>query len=119
MLFYKEGRLRLTIDGPEFICIRLASFFHKSQSNSNWLTQITQKHILCCSSIHEQFGLKVQLDPGAHQNRVFLNLISFFLKKSVYLCIWLLLILVEACEFLVAACGIWFPDQGSNPGPLH
>ena len=24
-----------------------------------------------------------------------------------------------ACELLVAACGIQFPDQGSNPGPLH
>ena len=22
------------------------------------------------------------------------------------------------CEFLVVACGIWFPDQGLNPGPL-
>ena len=21
--------------------------------------------------------------------------------------------------FLVVACEIWFPDQGSNPGPLH
>ena len=27
--------------------------------------------------------------------------------------------LVEACELLVAACGIKFPDQGLNPGPLH
>jgi hypothetical protein len=26
---------------------------------------------------------------------------------------------VEACEPLVEACGIWFPDQKSNPGPLH
>ena len=22
-------------------------------------------------------------------------------------------------KLLVAACGIWFPDQGLNPGPLH
>ena len=22
-------------------------------------------------------------------------------------------------DLLVAACGIWFPDQGSNLGPLH
>ena len=28
-------------------------------------------------------------------------------------------LLVVACELLVAACGILFPDQGSNPGPLH
>ena len=27
--------------------------------------------------------------------------------------------LVVACKLLVAACGIQFPDQGSNLGPLH
>ena len=27
--------------------------------------------------------------------------------------------LVVACELLVVTCGIQFPDQGSNPGPLH
>ena len=27
--------------------------------------------------------------------------------------------LVEACEFLVVACVIQLPDQGSNPGPLN
>ena len=27
--------------------------------------------------------------------------------------------LVVACELSVAACGIKFPDQGWNPGPLH
>ena len=27
--------------------------------------------------------------------------------------------LVAAFRLLVVACGIWFPDQGSNPGPLH
>ena len=27
--------------------------------------------------------------------------------------------LVEACKLLIAARGIHFPDQGSNPGPLH
>ena len=27
--------------------------------------------------------------------------------------------LVVACKLLVAACGIRFPDQGSNPGSLH
>ena len=27
--------------------------------------------------------------------------------------------LAVACKLLLAACGIWFPDQGSNPGPLH
>ena len=28
-------------------------------------------------------------------------------------------LLVAAYELLAAACGIYFPDQGSNPGPLH
>ena len=27
--------------------------------------------------------------------------------------------LVAACELLIAACGIQFPDQGLNLGPLH
>ena len=27
--------------------------------------------------------------------------------------------LVAACELLVAECGIQFPNQGMNPGPLH
>ena len=27
--------------------------------------------------------------------------------------------LVAACHLLVAACGFWFPDQKSYPGPLH
>ena len=27
--------------------------------------------------------------------------------------------LVAAFRLLVATCGIWFPDQGSNPSPLH
>ena len=26
---------------------------------------------------------------------------------------------IAACELLVVACGIYLPDQGSNPGPLH
>ena len=33
--------------------------------------------------------------------------------------IFLFFNLVAPCELLVAACGIYFPDQGSNLGPLH
>ena len=29
------------------------------------------------------------------------------------------MILAAACELLVEACGIQFPDQGLNPGLLH
>ena len=28
-------------------------------------------------------------------------------------------LLVAACKLLVVVCGIYFPDQGSNLGPLH
>ena len=34
----------------------------------------------------------------------------------IYLFRW---VFVVACGLLVAACGIQFPDQGSNPGPLR
>ena len=53
---------------------------------------------------------------------------SFFKKKKkVYLSIFMCQVLVvacrifltEACELLVAKCGIMFPDQGLNLGLLH
>ena len=65
---------------------------------------------------------------------------SLFLFFNIYLCIWLHgsqfhlyplshqgspqvrrmgpLIFVAACQLLVVACGIKFPDEGLNPGPL-
>ena len=33
--------------------------------------------------------------------------------------IWLRLFFIATYELLVAACGIQFPNQGSNPGLLH
>ena len=48
-----------------------------------------------------------------------------FLKKYIYLFgsagswLWHVGSLVEACKWSPVACGIQFPDQGSNPGPLH
>ena len=33
--------------------------------------------------------------------------------------IWLCRILFAACELLAVACGIYFPSQGANPGPLN
>ena len=36
----------------------------------------------------------------------------------MYSFIWLYQVSPVACELLVAACGIWFPNQGSNLGPL-
>ena len=35
-----------------------------------------------------------------------------FKNIYIYLFIWL-------CQVLVKSCGIYFPDQGLNPGPLH
>ena len=40
-----------------------------------------------------------------------LHLLLFF--------IWMCWVLVVACKLLVEASGIQFPDQGSDPGPLH
>ena len=55
------------------------------------------------------------------------GMVDFF--KNIYLFIWLHQVLIAACgifslhcsiqDFLVAACGIQFPDQGLNRGPLH
>ena len=48
------------------------------------------------------------------------NCILFFFKFCLIdWLIWLRQVLVVACEHLVVACGISFPDQGLNPGFLH
>ena len=44
--------------------------------------------------------------------------ISFLFKKRIYL-FGLSGSLAAACKLLVMSYGILFPDQGSNPGPLH
>ena len=41
-----------------------------------------------------------------------MSLTIFLFFKKIFLFIW-------QCQVLVIACGIYFPDQGSNPGPLH
>ena len=41
---------------------------------------------------------------------------------SIYLFICLHRVFIVPCgifDLFIAACGMWFPDQGSNPGPLH
>ena len=50
----------------------------------------------------------------------------FYFFKYFYLFIWLCQVLAVACKILVPACelsvmayGIYFPNQGSNSGPLH
>ena len=57
----------------------------------------------------------------------FTGLLIFLFLKKLFLFIWLgwTLVMVHwifSCSMWilpVAASGIWFPDQGSNPGPLH
>lgn len=46
--------------------------------------------------------------------------VLFFLKRILlFLFIWLRQLLVATCKLLAVTCGVWFPDQESNPGPLH
>ena len=45
-------------------------------------------------------------------------MVFFFIRLNIYLFIWPHRVLAAACELLVAANGIEFPDQGSNPDPL-
>ena len=49
------------------------------------------------------------LHPAVHTTDLFLKFI---------LCIWLCWVLAVTCKLLAAACGISFPDQGWNLGPL-
>ena len=60
--------------------------------------------------------IKQQLS-GQQISFFFFNYFSFFLFKNLF---WLHQLLVATYELLVArSCGIQFPDQGSNLGPLH
>ena len=78
--------------------------------------------------------LLILLPPiSTHSNLVSIHL--YFIFKNIYLFIWLRWVLVVACQLLSCgmqppqlwhvnsqlwhACGIQFPDQRSNPGPLH
>ena len=47
-----------------------------------------------------------------------LGIIQFFLIKKKRLFIWLHWVLVVACRLFVAARGVQFPSQRSNPGPM-
>ena len=64
--------------------------------------------------------------PGVRETWIFLKK-----KKNIYIYIyshlfvqlrwsslWHVRSLAVACKLLVVACGIWFPDQGWNPGSL-
>ena len=45
-------------------------------------------------------------------------MIKIYSKNQIQCFIWLHQVLTAACKLLVAACGIQFPDQELNPGPL-
>ena len=53
------------------------------------------------------------LQMGANSSRTTPLKYIFF---NIYLC---LLVFVAGFELLAVACGVYFPDQGSNPGPQH
>ena len=60
----------------------------------------------------------------ASKGMVTLSIVPLKKKYSFIWVRWVLVVahrifLVVVCELLVVACGTWFPDQGSNPGPLH
>ena len=55
---------------------------------------------------------------------VFKKCLFIYLFILIYLLIYSYLFtyagsLVVVCELLVVPCGVWFPDQGLNPDPLH
>ena len=50
---------------------------------------------------------------------IFLNIYLFIYLAPPRLSCGMQALLVAACELLVAACRIYFPDQGSNPGRVH
>ena len=48
------------------------------------------------------------------------NSLAFsFVFRAFFFFFWLIWVLVVSCGILVVSCGIYFPYQGSNPGPLH
>ena len=61
--------------------------------------------------------------PRADTGRGFLAVwdvfVPFFFNIYLFLFLWLRRVLAAAGKLLVVACGIQFPDQGWNPGPLH
>ena len=46
-----------------------------------------------------------------------INYCHYFFEVFIYLA--MLCLSRDTWESLVGACGIQFPDQGANPGPLH
>ena len=79
-------------------------------------------HVCVCTCAHTCLCLGKFLQPT--------SLIFFNIYLFVWLCqvlvvthrifdIWHVGCLAVESEVLVGACGIQFPDQGSNPGPLH
>ena len=109
-----------------FIASGLVFILPIELSNFGWFVFIVSKSLLQQSA----FLLIIFLNSFS----LFITSLSFK-KIFIYLFIWLHqvllvacrifscgmrdLFLVVACELLVAACRIQFPDQGWNPGPLH
>ena len=64
-------------------------------------------------------------DSCRHEDlKGYLFILKYFIFIYLFCCagsyLWhLFFFLVVACKLLGTACGIWFPDQGPNSGPLH
>ena len=82
-------------------------------------------------SVLPQTPLRSRLPQNTEQSSMCYTVgpcrLSIFQNIYFYLFIWLhwvfvvacgILLIVAACELLVKACGIQFPDQGWNPSPL-
>ena len=92
------------IDGPALQSMGLQTAGHDSATEHNWTSTSWFFPLKDQSSKYFWFPEEARPRPGL------LHLWQLFKKKKLFL--WL-------CWVLAAACGIQFPDQRSNPGPLH
>ena len=80
----------------------------------NSLTRYTKPLLPTLSEVPTRFRKELQSVAIHNLTRTFLNI--FFFKEYF---IWLCQVLVAACGIFVVVCGVWFPDQGSNPDLPH
>ena len=97
---------------PSFCCFLLAGFLR-----GNFLTALRRAHGWPTSCVSRGYSVRpvcVFVFPLHNETFFFPGNYRFTCNSfcNVYLCIWLGWV-------LVVAHGIWFPDQGWNPGPLR
>ena len=92
----------------------------KTEATQQQQQQQQQLLLICNSSLHILVTRFCQL----HLLLIpfdFVACVSLFVifKNYVYVSLWLLRVLAVAHRLAVAACGVQFPGQGWNLGPLH